>query len=171
MHGCVIGVLSRLQRSFDPLLIPFKTLRSLDQHIRKAMLPGVEIKTISVKQPLDGDQELKFHFISLKAKIRLFIANQGFQGKMSVQFEPEFTKECPFKPIFRRANSGTVLEYFQIQDPDAFPAVFVLASDASFSGQNTEHHPIYCLLCVNDKLLRKLMVLHIDSIFAKPARK
>jgi hypothetical protein len=121
------------------------------------MLPGAEIKTINVKQPLDGDQELKFYFVSLKAEIRRFIANPAFRGKMYTQFEPEFTEERPFKRIFRRANSGTVFEYFQIQDPDASPAVFVLASDASFSGQNREHHPIYCeFICVDDELLRKL---------------
>jgi len=150
--------LSHLQRSFDPSSIPFKTLRSLDQHIRNAMLPGAEIKTINVKQPLDGDQELKFYFVSLKAEIRRFIANPAFRGKMYTQFEPEFTEERPFKRIFRRANSGTVFEYFQIQDPDASPVVFVLASDASFSGQNREHHPIYCkFFCVDDELLRKSM--------------
>ena len=111
-----------------------------------------------MKQPLDGDQELKFYFVSLKAEIRRFIANPAFRGKMYTQFEPEFTEERPFKRIFRRANSGTVFEYFQIQDPDASPVVFVLASDASFSGQNREHHPIYCkFFCVDDELLRKSM--------------
>jgi hypothetical protein len=78
------------------------------------MLPGAEIKTVNVKQPLDGDQKLKFHFVSLKAEIRRFIANPTLQGKMYTQFEPEFTEERPFKRIIRRANSGTVFEYFQI---------------------------------------------------------
>ena len=137
-------VIVALQRSFDPSSIPFKTLRSLDNHIRNAMLPGADIKTIDLKRPLDGDQELKFHYVSLKAECKRFIANPAFLGKMYTQFEPEYTKERPFKRIFRRANSGTVFEYFQIQDPDASPAVFVLASDASFSGQNREDHPIYC---------------------------
>ena len=139
-------MLLMLQRSFDPSSIAFKTFRSLDKHIRNAMLPGSEIKTIDLKKPLDGDQELKFHFVSLKAELRRFIANPLFRGKLYTQFEPEFTQERPFKRMFRRANSGTVFEYFQIQDPDASLAVFVLASDASFSGQNREHHPIYCEL-------------------------
>ena len=82
-----------LQRSFDPSSIPFKTLRSLDKHIRDAMLPGADIKTVNLKKPLDGDQELKFHFVSLKAEFRRFIANPAFRGKMYTQFEPEFTKE------------------------------------------------------------------------------
>ena len=151
-----VGILS-LQRSFDPSSIPFKTLRSLDNLIRNSMLPGAEISTIDLKKPLDGDQELKFHFVSLKAEFRRFIANPAFRDKIYTQFEPEFTKERPFKRIFRRANSGTVFEYFQIQDPDASPAVFVLASDASFSGQNREHHPIYCekhFICVKMRKLR-----------------
>ena len=132
-------VILPLQRSFDPSSIPFKTLRGLDKHIRNAMLPGADIRTLDLKKPLDGDQQLKFYFVSLKAEFRRFIANPAFRGKMYTQFEPEFTKERPLKRIFR-----TVFEYFQCQDPDASPAVFVLASDASFSGQNREHHPIYC---------------------------
>ena len=120
------------------------------------MLPGAEIKTIDLRRPLDGDQELKFHYVSLKAELKRFIANPAFRGKMYTQFEPEFTKERPLKRIFRRANSGTVFEYFQIQDPDASPAVFVLASDASFSGQNREHHPIYCKLKV---VLRNICIV------------
>ena len=82
------------------------------------MLPGAEIKTIDLRRPLDGDQELKFHYVSLKAELKRFIANPAFRGKMYTQFDPEFTKERPLKRIFRRANSGTVFEYFQIQDPD-----------------------------------------------------
>ena len=135
-------VILPLQRSFDPSSIPFKTLRGLDKHIRNAMLPGADIRTLDLKKPLDGDQQLKFYSVSLKAEFRRFIANPAFRGKMYTQFEPEFTKERPHKRIFRRVNSGTVFEYFQCQDPDASPAVFVLASDASFSGQNREHHPI-----------------------------
>ena len=150
MHLTV--VILPLQRSFDPSSIPFKTLRGLDKHIRNAMLPGADIRTLDLKKPLDGDQQLKFYYVSLKAEFRRFIANPAFRGKMYTQFEPEFTQERPHKRIFRRANSGTVFEYFQCQDPDASPAVFVLASDASFSGQNREHHPIYYekhLICVN----------------------
>jgi hypothetical protein len=41
------------------------------------MLPGAEIKTINVKQPLDGDQELKFYFVSLKAPVQTQILNWG----------------------------------------------------------------------------------------------
>jgi len=156
MHLTVV-ILS-LQRSFDPSSIPFKTLRGLDKHIRNAMLPGADIRTLDLKKPLDGDQQLKFYSVSLKAEFRRFIANPAFRGKMYTQFEPEFTKERPHKRIFRRVNSGTVFEYFQCQDPDASPAVFVLASDASFSGQNREHHPIYCekhFICV---IMRKLTI-------------
>lgn len=145
MHDMSI-VSAPLQANFDPSSIPFKSLRSLDNKIRNAMLPGAEIKTIDLKKSLDGDQELKFHFVSLKAEFRRFIANPAFRGKMYTQYEPEYTEERPRKRVFRRANSGTVFEYFQIQHPYASPAVFVLASDASFSGQNREHHPIYCTL-------------------------
>ena len=77
------------------------------------MLPGADIKTIDLKRPLNGDQELKFHYVSLKAEFRRFIANPAFRGKMYTQFEPEFTKERPFKRICRRANSGTFLSTFR----------------------------------------------------------
>jgi hypothetical protein len=106
MHLTV--VIFPLQRSFDPSSIPFKTLRGLDKHIRNAMLPGADIRTLDLKKPLDGDQQLKFYFVSLKAEFRRVIANPAFRGKMYTQFEPEFTKERPLKRIFRRANSGTV---------------------------------------------------------------
>ena len=106
-------VILSLQRSFDPSSIPFKTLRSLDNLIRNSMLPGAEISTIDLKKPLDGDQELKFHFVSLKVEFRRFIANPAavpaFRDKLYTQFEPEFTKERPFKRILRRANSGLFL--------------------------------------------------------------
>ena len=80
MHLTVV-ILS-LQRSFDPSSIPFKTLRGLDKHIRNAMLPGADIRTLDLKKPLDGDQQLKFYSVSLKAEFRRFIANPAFRGKM-----------------------------------------------------------------------------------------
>jgi hypothetical protein len=45
--------------------------------------------------------------------------------------------------MFRRANSGVVFEFFSKEYPEATPVIFILASDASFSGQHREHHPIY----------------------------
>ena len=51
----------------------------------------------------------------------------------------------PNKRRFRRANSGVVFEFFQNESQDSTsPVIFLLASDASFSGQHKEHHPIYC---------------------------
>ena len=52
------------------------------------MLPGADIRTLDLKKPLDGDQQLKFYFVSLKAEFRRFIANPAFSGKMYTQFEP-----------------------------------------------------------------------------------
>ena len=49
MHLTV--VILPLQRSFDPSSIPFKTLRGLDKHIRNAMLPGADIRTLDLKKP------------------------------------------------------------------------------------------------------------------------
>ena len=80
MH--VIVVIVGLQRSFNPSesSIQFKTLSSLDKHVQYAMLPGIETRIIDFKKPLDGDQDLKFHFGSLKAdiddllRIRPFVA-------------------------------------------------------------------------------------------------
>jgi hypothetical protein len=45
--------------------------------------------------------------------------------------------------MFRQANSGVVFEVFSKDFPDATPVIFLLASDASFSGEHREHHPIY----------------------------
>jgi hypothetical protein len=44
---------------------------------------------------------------------------------------------------FRRANSGVVFEFHQKDNPGCSPVIFLLASDASFSGQHRAHHPIY----------------------------
>jgi hypothetical protein len=49
----------------------------------------------------------------------------------------------PNKRRFQRANSGVVFEFISKDFPEATPVVFILASDASFSGQHREHHPIY----------------------------
>ena len=49
----------------------------------------------------------------------------------------------PNKRRFRGANSGVVFEFLSKDFPDATPVIFLLASDASFSGQHREHHPIY----------------------------
>ena len=98
-----------LQRSFNSSSIPSKKLRSLDKNIRSAMLPqaGAEIRTIDLKEPLDGNQELKCQFVCLEAEFRLFIANPA----LCTKFEPECTEERRFKRIFRQANSGTVFKY------------------------------------------------------------
>jgi hypothetical protein len=45
--------------------------------------------------------------------------------------------------MFRRANSGVVFEFHQKENPGATPVIILLASDASYSGQHREHHPIY----------------------------
>jgi hypothetical protein len=49
----------------------------------------------------------------------------------------------PNKRRFQRANSGVVFEFISKDFPEATPVIFILASDASFSGQHREHHPIY----------------------------
>jgi len=49
----------------------------------------------------------------------------------------------PNKRRFRRANSGVVFEFHQKDNPGCSPVIFLLASDASFSGQHRSHHPIY----------------------------
>ena len=51
----------------------------------------------------------------------------------------------PDKRMFRRANSGVVFEFISMEYPQEYatPVIFILSSDASFSGQHREHHPIY----------------------------
>ena len=44
---------------------------------------------------------------------------------------------------FWLVGSGAVFEFFQLQVPHASPVILVLASNASFSGQHSVHHPIY----------------------------
>jgi hypothetical protein len=44
---------------------------------------------------------------------------------------------------FRKANSGVVFEFYQKEAKLATPVIFLLASDASYSGQHRSHHPIY----------------------------
>jgi len=119
-------------------------MQTLDKHIVKAMLPDGDIISLDLNEPLDGDQILQFHYVSLLAAIKQFIADPAYANKLYTQFEYEFSMERPYKRMFRRVNSGMVFEYFQLQHPAASPVVFVLASDASYSGQHREHHPVYC---------------------------
>ena len=59
----------------------------------------------------------------------------------------------PNKRRFQRANSGVIFEFFQKENPDTTsPVIFLLASDASFSGQHREHHPIYRAYSIYDCL-------------------
>ena len=116
---------------------------TLDKHIVRDMLDG-DIMTVDLNEPKDGDQILQFHYVSPLGAIKRLLADPAYANKLCTQFEYEFSAEPPFKRTFRRVNSGMAFEYFQLQNPAASPVVFVLASDASFSGQHREHHPIYC---------------------------
>jgi hypothetical protein len=40
---------------------------------------------------------------------------------------------------FRKANSGVVFEFYQKEAKLATPVIFLLASDASYSGQHRSH--------------------------------
>jgi len=116
---------------------------TLDKHIVRDMLDG-DIMTVDLNEPKDGDQILQFHYVSPLGAIKRLLADPAYANKLYTQFEYEFSAEPPFRRTFRRVNSGMAFEYFQLQNPAASPVVFVLASDASFSGQHREHHPIYC---------------------------
>jgi hypothetical protein len=64
----------------------------------------------------------------------------------------------PNERRFQRANSGVVFEFISKDFPDATPIVFLLASDASFSGQHREHHPIYREFFMNVMIIMSIVM-------------
>ena len=143
------------QPGFNPSDVPFRKIRTLGKHILEDMLPGQDVAKLDLHEPSDGDQAVVFYYSSMMANIKRRLADPLFAGKQYKQFEVEFSSQS--KRIFRRVNSGAVFEYFQLQVPHASPVVFVLASDASFSGKHRGHHPIY----------RKFMLfLSVNIIFS-----
>ena len=70
-----------------------KSMQTLDKHIVKAMLPDGDIISLDLNEPLDGDQILQFHYVSLLAAIKRFIADPAYADKLYTQFEYQFSME------------------------------------------------------------------------------
>jgi hypothetical protein len=110
---------------------------------------------------------MDFHYVSILAEIKRMLGNPAYSGKIYTSFQYDamrskllistlpfslislmltghwITNRRPNKRMFRRTNSGVDFEFFSKDFPDATQVIFRLASDASFSGQHSEHYPIY----------------------------
>ena len=56
-----------------------------------AMLPesGAKTRTVFLHDPLDGEQPMKFHYVSILAEIKRMLGNPAYSGKMYTAFEYE----------------------------------------------------------------------------------
>jgi len=77
------------QPGFDPSDVPFQSFRTMDEKVRKAMLPDSGIKTVDLHEEKDGDQPVKFNYISVMAEMKRMLANPTYSGKMYTHFEYE----------------------------------------------------------------------------------
>jgi hypothetical protein len=77
------------QPDFDPKHIPFRTFKTLDEHVRKAMLPGSNVKTVNLHEELDGNQPIKFVHVSILDEIKHMLGNPAYSGKMYTKHEYE----------------------------------------------------------------------------------
>jgi hypothetical protein len=77
------------QPNFDPQNIPFRTFKTLDEHVRKAMLPGSKIKTVNLHEELDGSQPIEFVYVSILDEIKRMLGNPAYSGKMYTKHEYE----------------------------------------------------------------------------------
>jgi hypothetical protein len=57
--------------------------------VRKAMLPGSEIKTVNLYEELDGDQPMEFYYVSILAEVKRMLGNPAYSAKMYTQYEYE----------------------------------------------------------------------------------
>ena len=53
------------------------------------MLPDSEVKTKDLHEALDGDQPMKFHYVSILAEIKRMLGNPAYAGKIYTSFEYE----------------------------------------------------------------------------------
>ena len=53
------------------------------------MLPGSEIKTVSLHEKLDGDQPMEFVYVSILAEKKRMLGNPAYSGKMYTQYKYE----------------------------------------------------------------------------------
>ena len=58
----------------------------MNKTVVEAMLPESELKTVNLHEPLDGEQTMKFHYVSILAEIKR-MGNPAYSGKMYTSFE------------------------------------------------------------------------------------
>ena len=84
---------------------------------------------------------MKFYSIDLIDFARRRLEDPAFAGKLYHRFEQQ--DDGSGNRIFEKANSGLVLESFQMLDMQYAPALIVVASDAAHHG-NVVFRPMYC---------------------------
>lgn len=83
---------------------------------------------------------MDFYWIDPLDAAKRYICKKQYSGKLYTGYSggPEEQHRR-----FDRANSGLVFQAAHLVDIDSSPVLIVFYADASFSGQNRSHHPIY----------------------------
>ena len=81
-----------------------------------------------------------FHFIDLFDSIIRSVQDPTLKGKLYHEFD--MNQDQDGNRVFQKANSGLVFESFYYLDVTAAPLIAIIASDASFHGNQTQH-PVY----------------------------
>ena len=92
----------------------------------------------------DGNQTLDFYWIDPIQAAQRDICKQHYSGKFYTGYTGVL---AALHRKFDKANSGLVFQAAHLVDVDSSPVLIVFYADASFSGQNMSHHPIYCESC------------------------
>ncbi len=83
--SCIMMIL--LQHMQFPEDVLFHSFRTMNKTVVEAMLPEPEWKTVNLHEPLDGEQPIKFHYVSILAEIKRMLGNPAYSGKMYTSFE------------------------------------------------------------------------------------
>jgi hypothetical protein len=75
------------QRMQAPEDIPFHSFWTMNNTVVEAMLPESKLKTVNLHEPLDGEQPMKFHYVSILAEKKRMLGNPAYSGKMYSSFE------------------------------------------------------------------------------------
>jgi hypothetical protein len=148
-----------VQDGFRPRDIPYKTIRTLDSHIRNAMLPGMDVQSRIVSEQLDGDQVLTFFYTDLYSTIVRMVEDPKYYGHLYHTFERQETPDG--ERFFQRANSGLIFECFFMLDQNACPVLIIIFIDTSYVGLHKGHCPIYGdVMLYNAEKCIILVILH-----------
>ncbi len=74
------------QRMQAPVDVPLHSFRTMNKMVVDAMLPETAVKTVNLHEPLDGEQPMKFHYVSILAEIKRMLGNPAYSGKMYPSF-------------------------------------------------------------------------------------